>query len=114
MSTVERNIFSEIPAGYTPEEWAQIKAEREALVAECLASLKREPVRRDVDENGSLLPTTPEEREARSRRFQEMVEEWKTWPEDDPPGAHDEALRGIDEVRRASGMRTLFDKYFEP
>ena len=48
--------------------------------------LDRTPRRSDVDASGRLLPTTPEETEARWQRFLAMVKEWKTWPDDDPPG----------------------------
>jgi hypothetical protein len=38
-----------------------------------------------VDEHGRLLPTSVEDRKVRMERFDELLEEWKTWPDDDPP-----------------------------
>ncbi len=106
MSTVHK---SSAPPALTPEEEARIVAEREALVAECLENLRSVPTRPDVDERGALRPVAEDEWNARMERFRDWIEESKMLPDDDPAGAHEKALRGIDETRQRSGMRTLFD-----
>src|SRR5258708_7451676 len=96
------------PSALTPEEEAQYAAERQEIMAE-IAKVPKSPIPNSaVDERGRLLPISDEERRIRAQRILEMFEEWKSMPDDDPPGAHEEAMKGIDEERRRLGMRTLF------
>jgi hypothetical protein len=110
MSTVREHAT---PVFVFPEEDPQIVAERKKRVSECLARLDRTPIRRDVDENGQLLPISDEEWAKRRAKLLELFREWAEGPGDEFPDAHEEALRAIDEERRLSGMRTLFDRYLE-
>ena len=110
---MQRSRNSVSPSALTPEEEAQYAAERAELMAE-VAKLPKSPIPKSaVDERGRLLPISDEERRARAQQILEMFEEWKTMPDDDPPGAHEAAMKGIDEERRRLGMRTLFDGYFD-
>lgn len=51
------------------------------------------------DAEGDRLPETAEERADRSERLRKLFESWEQQPDDDPPGAYEEALRAIDEER---------------
>lgn len=94
-----------------PDEAPAVVAEREAFLA-AVAAMPQSPIPPSgVDEDGRILPISEGERRARAEGFRRLVEEWKAQPDDDPPGAHEEALRSIDEERRRLGMRTLFDGY---
>lgn len=111
MSTAEHRTNS---WGFTPEEEAQYAAEREEARREIAERMKNPPPepKRMVDEHGRLLPLPADYLEAQARAIRELREEFARMPDDDPPGAHEAAMRGIDEERRRLGMRTLFDGYF--
>src|SRR4051794_1951376 len=104
MSTAEPR---KLPSGLTPEEEAYYAAERAELyrrIAELPKSTAPEP-RRAVDENGRLLPLPENYLEIQAENTRKLIEELASIPDDDPPGAYDAALRGIDEERRRLGMR---------
>ena len=107
MSTAERKTS---PTSLTPEEEAEYAAERAELYAR-LAELPPSPPppKRWVDENGRMLPISAEERAARAESILAMFDRIDEMPDDDPPGAHEAAIRGIDEERRRMGMRILLD-----
>jgi hypothetical protein len=60
-----------------------------------------------LDEQGRLIPLTPEEREARSQAAIRALAAIGKLPVDDPPGTEAEFMRGIDENRPAD--RKIFD-----
>lgn len=108
MSTVDREIKTPIPSGFTQDEWDEILADRFRIQAEVAAMPKSNfvPPKPRVDADGRLAPISDEEW---AKRISTMIEEFKMMPNDDPTAAHEEAMRGIDEERRRLGMRTLFD-----
>ncbi len=80
------------------------RADDEELTRTSLGPLKR-------DENGKLI-LSPEELANRGQTLRRLFAEWATMPDDDPPGTDETVMRNIDEERRRSGMRTLFDGYY--
>jgi hypothetical protein len=101
------------PSRLTPEEEAQYAAERAEMMAR-IAKLPKSPIPKSgVDERGRLLPLPENYLEIQTERTKKMLERWAEMPDDDPPGAHEEAMKGIDEERRRLGMRTLFDGYVD-
>jgi hypothetical protein len=54
---------------------------------------------RPIDEHGRLLPLTPEERDARRDAAIRALKAFRDLPDDDPPGAEQAMMRGIDENR---------------
>jgi hypothetical protein len=62
---------------------------------------------RQLDEQGRLIPLTPEEREARSKAAIRALAAIQKLPDDDPPGIEAEFMRGVDENRPAD--RRIFE-----
>ena len=52
-----------------------------------------------VDARGRILPITPEERDRNARAIAAFVEEMLAMPDEDPPGAWEEAMRDLDAQR---------------
>ena len=68
-----------------------------------------EPLTRD--EHGRLVLSAAD-RADRGETLRRLFAEWATWSDDDPPGTSEQFLRNIDDERRRSGMRTLFEEYY--
>ena len=62
---------------------------------------------RQLDEQGRLIPLTPEERKARSQAAIRALAAIKKLPDGDPPGTEAEFMRGIDENHPAD--RKIFE-----
>lgn len=107
MNTVERKPA---PAGPSPEEEAKVLAEREEIVAECRKFPKSTPPISGVDANGRLLPISDEEWAARMEHLPKILEEIAAdVGEEDTDENWELFMRNIDEERRRSGMRTLYE-----
>jgi hypothetical protein len=96
------------PSWALPEDEAALAEERAKLLAECLDSIGPTP-RSDCDAHGRVLPISDQEWRARSEKLEEVLDSFEAMPDDDPPRAHEQAMRNLDEGRRSMGMRTLFD-----
>jgi len=55
---------------------------------------------RELDEQGRLIPLSPEERKARSEAAIRALQAIRKLPDEDPPGIEAEFMRGIDENRQ--------------
>jgi hypothetical protein len=62
-----------------------------------------------VDARGRILPITPEEQARNARAIAAFIERMKVMPDDDPPGAWEEAMRDLDAHRP---HRKLFEGYY--
>ncbi len=51
------------------------------------------------DAHGRVLPITPEEQARNARAIAAFIERMKTLPDEDPPGAWEEAMRDLDAHR---------------
>jgi hypothetical protein len=58
------------------------------------------------DARGRVLPITPEEQARNARAIAELVERMLAMPDEDPPGAWEEAMRDLDAHR---AHRKLFE-----
>lgn len=90
MSNVEDRA---VPTWIFPGEDPMVVAEWEKRVAVCLARLDRSPIRRDVDEDGRLLPVSDEALARRRVKLLAMFQEWEDRPGDDRPDAHESPAR---------------------
>jgi hypothetical protein len=70
----------------------------EQRVAAYLARPHKLPVAH-FDAQGRLLPLDPEEDRRRAEAIPKMLERWRNEPDDDPPDALEQMMRGIDENR---------------
>jgi hypothetical protein len=61
------------------------------------------------DAHGRVLPITPEEQARNARAIAALIEEMLAMPDDDPPGAWEEAMRDLDAHRP---HRKLFEGYY--
>ena len=61
------------------------------------------------DATGRTRPITPEERARNARAIAETIEWMLTTPDEDPPGAWEEAMRDLDAHRL---HRKLFEGYY--
>jgi hypothetical protein len=73
-------------------------AAAEARIAAYLARPRKLPVAH-FDAQGHLLPLDPEEDRRRAEALPKLLEKWRTMPDDDPPDALEQMMRGIDENR---------------
>jgi hypothetical protein len=62
-----------------------------------------------VDARGRVLPLTPEEQARNARAIAAFIEEMAAMPDEDPPGAWEEAMRDLDAHRP---HRKLFEGYY--
>jgi hypothetical protein len=62
-----------------------------------------------VDARGRILPITPEEQARNARAIAALIEEMMAMPDEDPPGAWEEAMRDLDAHRP---HRKLFEGYY--
>jgi hypothetical protein len=73
---------------------------------------ERPAARRPVpcnDASGRILPITPEEQARNARAIAETIKWMMAMPDDDPPGAWEEAMRDLDAHRP---HRKLFEGYY--
>ena len=61
------------------------------------------------DARGRVLPITPEQQARNARAIAELVEWMLATPDEDPPGAWEEAMRDLDAHRP---HRKLFEGYY--
>jgi len=61
------------------------------------------------DAHGRILPITPEEQARNARAIAAFLERMREMPDDDPPGAWEEAMRDLDAHRP---HRKLFEEYY--
>jgi hypothetical protein len=62
-----------------------------------------------VDARGRILPITPEEQARNARAIAAFIERMQAMPDEDPPGAWEEAMRDLDAHRP---HRKLFEEYY--
>jgi hypothetical protein len=62
-----------------------------------------------VDAKGRILPITPEQQARDARAIAAFIERMQAMPDEDPPGAWEEAMRDLDAHRP---HRKLFEGYY--
>jgi hypothetical protein len=70
--------------------------EATAQDAECQTTPRPVPCN---DARGRVLPITPEEQARNARAIAAFIERMRAMPDDDPPGAWEEAMRDLDAHR---------------
>lgn len=61
------------------------------------------------DASGRVLPITPEQRERNARAISDLIEIMLRMPDEDPPGAWEDAMRDLDAHRP---HRKLFEGFY--
>jgi hypothetical protein len=74
--------------------------------AECQEAPRPAP---RVDARGRILPITPEQQARNAKAIAAFIERMRAMPDDDPPGAWEEAMRDLDAHRP---HRKLFEGYY--
>jgi hypothetical protein len=81
---------------------------RDAIPQDPESQTARRPVPCN-DARGRVLPITPEEQARNARAIAALIERMQAMPDEDPPGAWEEAMRDLDAHRP---HRKLFEEYY--